>query len=30
VRSYYDLEGMWSVGDKGHKSPKPERVGSAA
>ena len=30
VRSYYDLEGMWSVGDKGKKSPKPERVGSAA
>ena len=30
VRSYYDLEGMWSVGEKGKKSPKPERVGSAA
>ena len=30
VRSYYDLEGMWSVGEKGTKSPKPERVGSAA
>ena len=30
VRSYYDLEGMWSVGEKGAKSPKPERVGSAA
>ena len=30
VRSYYDLEGMWSVGEKGSKSPKPERVGSAA
>ena len=30
VRSYYDLEGMWSVGEKAAKSPKPERVGSAA
>ena len=30
VRTYYDLEGMWSVGEKGTKSPKPERVGSAA
>ena len=30
VRSYYDLEGMWSVGEKSVKSPKPERVGSAA
>ncbi len=30
VRSYYDLEGMWSVGEKGAKPPKPERVGSAA
>jgi ribosome-associated protein len=30
VRSYYDLEGMWSVGDKGHRAQKPERVGSAA
>jgi len=30
VRSYYDLEGMWSVGEKGIESPKPEHVGSAA
>jgi ribosome-associated protein len=30
VRSYYDLEGMWSVGEKSAKSPKSERVGSAA
>jgi ribosome-associated protein len=30
VRSYYDLEGMWSVGEKGAKPRKPERVGSAA
>ena len=30
VRSYYDLEGMWSVGEKSGKSPKSERVGSAA
>ena len=30
VRSYYDLEGMWSVGEKGVKSPKSNRVGSAA
>ena len=30
VREYYDLEGMWSVGDKGLKSQKPQRVGSAA
>ena len=30
VREYYDLEGMWSVGDKGLRAQKPERVGSAA
>ena len=30
VRSYYDLEGMWSVGEAGAKAQKPERVGSAA
>src|SRR5262245_60247466 len=30
VREYYDLEGMWSVDEKGVKSRKPERVGSAA
>jgi ribosome-associated protein len=30
VRTYYDLEGMWSVGEKSLRSPKPERVGSAA
>ena len=30
VREYYDLEGMWSVGDKGLRPQKPERVGSAA
>jgi ribosome-associated protein len=30
VRSYYDLEGMWSVGEKSAKSPKSDRVGSAA
>ena len=30
VRSYYDLEGMWSVGEAGTKAQKPERVGSAA
>ena len=30
VRAYYDLEGMWSVGEKGLKPRKPERVGSAA
>jgi ribosome-associated protein len=30
VRSYYDLEGMWSVGESATKAQKPERVGSAA
>ena len=31
VRSYYDLEGMWSVGEKsGLRPQKTERVGSAA
>jgi ribosome-associated protein len=30
VRTYYDLEGMWSVSDLGVKARKPERVGSAA
>jgi ribosome-associated protein len=30
VRTYYDLEGMWSVGEKGLRPQKPERVGSAA
>ena len=30
VRSYYDLEGMWSVGESGARGQKPERVGSAA
>ena len=30
VRDYYDLEGMWSVGESGTKAKKPERVGSAA
>lgn len=31
VRSYYDLEGMWSVGENGGLGArKPERVGSAA
>ena len=30
VRDYYDLEGMWSVGEKGLRPKKPERVGSAA
>jgi ribosome-associated protein len=30
VRTYYDLEGMWSVGDQGARPRKPERVGSAA
>jgi ribosome-associated protein len=30
VRTYYDLEGMWSVGELGVKARKPERVGSAA
>ena len=30
VRTYYDLEGMWSVGAKGLRPRKPERVGSAA
>jgi ribosome-associated protein len=30
VRTYYDLEGMWSVGELGGRARKPERVGSAA
>jgi ribosome-associated protein len=30
VRSYYDLEGMWSVGELGARAPKSHRVGSAA
>jgi len=30
VRAYYDLEGMWSVGEHGVRPQKPERVGSAA
>jgi ribosome-associated protein len=30
VRTYYDLEGMWSVGEQGLRAKKPERVGSAA
>jgi ribosome-associated protein len=30
VRTYYDLEGMWSVDELGVRANKPERVGSAA
>jgi ribosome-associated protein len=30
VRTYYDLEGMWSVDEHGLRPRKPERVGSAA
>lgn len=30
VRSYYDLEGMWSVGEQNARPQKAERVGSAA
>jgi ribosome-associated protein len=30
VRTYYDLEGMWSVDDLGARPPKSENVGSAA
>lgn len=30
VRTYYDLEGMWSVDELGVRAHKPERVGSAA
>ena len=30
VRSYYDLEGMWSVGEHGVSPQKAEHIGSAA
>ena len=30
VRTYYDLEGMWSVNEHGLGPQKPEHVGSAA
>jgi ribosome-associated protein len=30
VRTYYDLEGMWSVDELGVRASKPEHVGSAA
>lgn len=30
VRAYYDLEGMWSVDEAGHRRRAPEHAGSHA